>query len=153
MNCKANKIIATLLICITAIAFFGCSSRLLVFEKLADHTNIVENSVYGKIDMKFDTLDGEDVRVFTAKPGASYDFKYEYNIAKGDIKIIFTDSKENILAQTKWKSEVETEIRESEGDTAILNGSGGVEAVKSADERLRIVIIGKEASGNLKIVW
>lgn len=83
-----------------------------------------------------------------------YEFDYEYNISNGDIKIIINDSQENILEQTMWNSEFEQELKKETGDgTVMVNGSGGTFKVKSTNEKIRIVIAGKDATGDLKIEW
>lgn len=153
MQYKFLKGIMVVLVFITSFTFGGCSAEELQFEKIANHTNVVEDSAYGKIKMTFDILDGEDVRAFETKPGKTFSFIYDYDIDQGDIKIAFTDSNGEILGQTEWSSEFENRIQESEGESAKLNGSGGVLSIKSTDNKLRIVIMGKVASGNLVIEW
>ncbi len=148
-----KRIVIGFLVFLVTVTFVGCANKELIYEKFANHTNVVEDSTYGKIKIDFDTLDGENVRAFEAKIGKVYEFKYEYNILNGDIKIIITDSKENILGQTKWNSEEEQDIKKDEGETVKVNGSGGVIKVRSVDGKIRIVVDGKEASGNLKIEW
>ncbi len=138
---------------IAALLLFGCKRKELIYEKIANHTNVVEDSSYGRIEMSFDILDGENVRSFETKPGITYNFDYDYNINEGDIKIIFTDSEKNTLAQTEWSSEIEKKLKKSECSTAILWGHGGNKKIESTDSEIRIVIFGKEASGSVKVEW
>lgn len=98
MNYSTKKrVLAGLIFLMFAFAFTGCAKKDLIYEKLANHINIEEDSAYGKIKMNFDKLDGEDIRFFVTKKGDMYEFNYEYNISNGDIKIIITDSQENYL--------------------------------------------------------
>jgi len=148
-----KRVLTGLIFLMFAFAFTGCAKKDLIYEKLANHIYIEEDSAYGKIKMNFDKLDGENIRAFVTKKGDMYEFDYEYHISNGDIKIIIADFQENILEQTMWNSEKEQELKKEKGDTAIVNGSGGVFNVKSTDEKIHIIIAGKDATGDLKIEW
>lgn len=150
---SAKRTIICFIVLLIASVFTGCAKGHLIYEKRANYTDIVEDSAYGKIKMNFDKLDGEDIRSFQTQKGKMYEFTYDYNISYGDIKIIITDSKENILAQTKWNNELERDIKKNKGETAKVNGSGGVLKITSTDDKIRIVIAAKEASGSLSIKW
>lgn len=148
-----KKLILAILVFVSMLAFFGCSHKELTYEKTAKHDNVVEDSSYGNINMTFKKLDGEDIRAFETKPGRNYEFEYSYSITDGDIKIMFTDSKGDILAQTKWSSEAEKKLKAEKGESAKLNGSGGILEVESSDNKIRIVISGRSSSGEVKIEW
>jgi hypothetical protein len=146
-----RRIIISFLALLIILSFTGCIKKELIFEKYANHINVVEDSRYGKIKMNFDKLDGEDIRSFKAIEGKKYEFEYEYNISSGDIKIVITNSNNIILAESKWKTKLEHDIMKDTDDPINVDGSGGVLGINSIDDKIRIVIIGKEATGDLKI--
>jgi|GEM_PF-2761895 len=136
----------------------GCSSKAtLEFDSIADHKDVVEESEYGKISMEFLTLDGENIRSFSAKPDKVYEFDYDYLVTKGNIKLQFRDSDDHIineivLSEEEYISAKEEIEKETEGAVEVHEFGRSVK-VKSRDHRLKIYIIGSEASGKLNIIW
>lgn len=131
------------------ILFTGCSRNTLEIESIANHKDIVEDSEYGKIIMEFSELDGEDIRSFSAKQGKIYKFEYKYLITEGTIALQFRDSKDNVITEIILS---EDEYKDSEGKVEMHEFGGNVE-VKSSDQKIKIVIIGKEAKGKINITW
>jgi hypothetical protein len=142
---------------IVFIIFTGCSRNTLEFENIASHKDIVEESEYGKIKMEFSKLDGEDIRSFNTKQGKTYKFGYKYLITEGAIVLQFRDSKDNIiteiiLSEDDYK-DAKKETEKDDGGQVKIHEFGSNIKVKSSDQKIKIAIIGKEASGKIKITW
>ena len=150
------KIIRQIISCVLMLSFImlfsGCG-KTLQYESIADHLNVVENSKYGLIDMKFDLLNGKNIRTFQTKVGITYNFGYDIDIQKGDIRVIFTDSNDNIIEDIGWISEYKKEIDPENNDHVNVYGTGGVKKVKSIDDKIKVIIEGKEAVGSINISW
>lgn len=145
---KLFKVLFCIFSIILIVNLTSCSKEELQFEEMANHKNVVESSQYGKIDMSFDELDGKDIRTFKTKVDKEYEFEYKYKIDSGELLIEFTDSKGNILAKLPDGNELKKE------DSHIKIGEvGGVIKVTSADEKIKIIINGKKASGYININW
>ncbi len=134
----------------------GCNKKTLQNEGLANHKEVTEDSEYGKISMKFLRLDGENIRSFSAKKGKGYKFDYDYLITDGTITLQFRDSKDNIISEAilsdqEYIEEMEKLLEES--DSVKIYFFGKTINVLSNDDKIKIAIIGDNASGELKLTW
>jgi len=126
----------------------ACTKKSLEYEKKAIHEDMTEDSAYGKIDMKFRKLDGEDIRTFKAEKGKIYEFIYKYQTESGELSIQFADSKGNILDSLPDGSETK-----KKDDSIRIGEIGGIIDVESPDEQMKIIITGNNAEGYINITW
>jgi len=90
-----------------------------------------------------------------------YEFYYNIDIQSGDIQVMFTDSNDNIIEDIGWFSEYKKAFTEEHKKAfeeenkweVNLNGIGGIKKVKSIDDKIKVVIEGKDAQGYIKISW
>ena len=150
---KISRQIVFCCLMILLIMFFSGCRKTLEYESIANHINVAENSKYGLIDMKFDLLNGKDIRTFQTKAGITYEFNYNIDMQSGDIRVMFTDSNDNIIEDIGWFSEHKKAFEEENKWQVNLNGIGGIKKVKSIDDKIKVVIEGKDAQGYVKISW
>jgi len=143
---KLLLITISLILALAGLSACAKKSPELEYEKIAIHEDMIENSEYGKIDMKFKKLDGEDIRSFKAEKGKIYKFKYEAE--SGEIKIQFADSEGNILDRLPDGSETK-----QSNDNIHIGEIGGYIDVESPDEQMKIIIVGKNVEGYVNITW
>lgn len=135
----------------------GCAKKEIVYEGMAEHKDLIEETEYGNIRMSFSRLNGSDIRTFESKPDKVYAFKYTYLITEGFISLQFRDSMDNVLEEILLSSEdYETEKNKLPGGQegrANIQEFGSQRSVKSTDKAIKIVINGNEAKGHFNITW
>lgn len=146
---KHKKVfIITISIIVALAGLSACTKKSLEYEKIAIHEDMIEDSAYGKIDMKFKNMNGADIRSFKAEKGEIYEFNYKYQAESGDIRIQFADSKGNILGHLPDGSETK-----QNKDNIHIGEIGGIIEVESPDEQMKIIITGNNAEGYINITW
>lgn len=149
MMLKHKKVFITTISFILALAgLSACTDKSLEYEKIAIHEDMIEDSVYGKIDMKFKKLDGVDIRSFKASKGERYKFDYKYKAESGEIMIQFADSKGYIIGYLPDGSEMK-----QNDDNIHIGEIGGIIEVESVDEQMKLIITGNNAKGYINITW
>lgn len=111
----------------------GCEETILYHHILATYDDIKDQSRYGHINVHFEELDGKVIYSFVATSSV-YDLKYEILSENGTFKVEVFDANELLLCE--------------------LGGEENKQVAISQDtNRIRIVVYGEKASGNVIIRW
>ena len=153
---KARLLIVTVVVLIS-ISLIGCSNKEIYYESMAQHNELIEETEYGSINMTFSLLNGDDIRTFNAKAGKKYVFNYSYLITGGLISLQFLDSEDNVLDEILLSSdeyESEKAKLENEHEGAVnIDEFVSMTSITSKDDKIKILISGKDAKGKLLVKW
>ncbi|AST91904.1 hypothetical protein BC6307_11755 [Sutcliffiella cohnii] len=146
-----KKMKSLLILMFIVVGLSGCKN---IVEATTTGTfdSIEEYLKVGEIVLDIKELNGETVYTFGAKKGISYSFDYEIDVEEGDFQLEIL-SGEQKLDSTHWTSDTEAGLKVTEGNSAALQNVGGTLTIENAQEKVSIIVKGKEATGKLKIKW
>ncbi|MBS7528771.1 hypothetical protein KHM83_19065 [Fusibacter paucivorans] len=151
------KIMKILMLLACMFFLSSCSKPNIEFESMAEHTSLEEETQYGNMALTFSNLNGEAIRSFKSRTGKAYTFSYNYLITEGALKLQFRDSQDNVLSELAFSEEtyqtaIDSLQEENEGEVNIIEIGSNV-TIESADEKIKIVLIGNNAKGKIQITW